>query len=69
MADDFDYMVFPIAFDVTIRTDSKITNVYGSNDTDSNHEGRLAYISTLMASNIGSKGIQGGIILLKMSEI
>ena len=45
-------MVFPIAFDVMIKTDAKIINVYGSNDTDPNHEGRLAYISSTIPSNI-----------------
>lgn len=38
-------MVFPIAYDITLKTDSNFKNVYGSNDTDPNHEGRFAYIS------------------------
>ena len=52
LSNDFDYMVFPFAFDIMIKTDAKIKNVYGSNDTDPDHEGRLVYISAFMPSSI-----------------
>ena len=45
-------MLFPTAFDVTLKTDALIENVYGSNDTDPNTKGNLAYISTCLPSNI-----------------
>ena len=68
LADDFDYMVFTVAFDVIMKTDAKFLNVYGSNDTDPNHEGRLVYISSVFPSNVGPLGVQGGIILLKLQN-
>ena len=46
-------MVFTVAFDVIMKTDAEFQNVYGSNDTDPNHEGRLAYISSVFPSNVG----------------
>ena len=61
-------MVFPVAFDVMMKTNANLKNVYGSNDTDPNHEGRLAYISSVCPSNIGPLGVQGGIILLKLNN-
>jgi hypothetical protein len=44
LIEDFDYMVYPFAYEIMIKTDAKIKNVYGSNDTDPDQEGRLAYI-------------------------
>ena len=43
--------------------------MYGSNDTDPNHEGRLAYISSMTPGNTGPEKGKGGIILLKLKEI
>ena len=61
-------MVFPVAFDIIIKSNSEFKNIYGSNDTDPNHEGRLAYISSTCPSNIGPLGVKGGIILLKLAK-
>ena len=68
LAEDFNYMVFPFAFDIMIKTDARVKNIYGSNDTDTNHQGRLTYIQSFMPSNIIEKGVKGGIILLKLKD-
>lgn len=59
-------MVFPVAFDIRIKSDQKFVNVYGSNDTDTETEGCFAFISSMNPSNISSLGTKGGIILLKL---
>eukprot|EP01015_Nassula_variabilis_P031942 TRINITY_DN731_c0_g1_i19.p1 TRINITY_DN731_c0_g1~~TRINITY_DN731_c0_g1_i19.p1 ORF type:complete len:346 (+),score=65.88 TRINITY_DN731_c0_g1_i19:65-1102(+) len=67
--EDFDYMVFPIAFDMYTRMNKgKFMNVYGSNDTDIGTSGKLAYVSTVQPSNINEKGVKGGVLLLRMDE-
>ncbi len=46
-------MVFPSSFDQYIKIiKGKFTNVYGTNDTDPETKGSLAYISTGFPSNI-----------------
>lgn len=70
LVEDFNYMVFPAAFDIEISSSIEYTNVYGSPNTDENNSGSLASILSAMPSNSDqAKGTKGGIILLKINKI
>ena len=67
LVEDFNYMVFPTAFDIEIGSSIEYTNAYGSPNTDENSSGSLASILSVMPSNRDEViGTKGGIILLKI---
>lgn len=68
LVEDFDYMVFPIGFDIEITTSVEYLNVYGSPNTSSENKGVITYIASAMPSNKDERGTKGGVILFKISE-
>ena len=46
IAEDFDYMVYPLIFDIYISTNANIIKTYGSSETDIDSKCGFAYFST-----------------------
>lgn len=71
LADEFDYMVTPLIFDLDLSFNSddyEIENIYGSDSVDKN-SGNLMHINTLFPSSSNSEGeIKGGIVVLKLKK-
>ena len=51
LVEDFNYMVFSVAFDIEVTTSIEYSNVYGSPNTEDNKSGKLAYITSSGPSN------------------
>lgn len=72
LADEFDYMVTPLVYDLdlTVKSDYyKIENVYGS-DSVNKSTGNIMHVNTLFPSSSNDDGdVKGGIIVLKLKKI
>lgn len=78
LADDFDYAVTPLVFDLQLKVDPasvagneswKVLHVYGSpnpNDTALTDNGTLIQVHTLFPSPKTEAGIKGGVVLLRL---
>ncbi|GAB4821981.1 hypothetical protein N2152v2_009027 [Parachlorella kessleri] len=78
IADQFDYAVNPLVFDLSLQLDPaslsgsggwKVLHVYGSpndNDTSLSTSGKLIQINTLFPSPKTDEGIKGGVVLLRL---
>lgn len=71
LADEFDYMVTPMVFDLDFSIESDmydIENVYGT-DSIVKEEGKIMHVNTLFPSSTNSSGeVKGGIIILKLKQ-
>jgi Ca-activated chloride channel homolog len=71
IAEEFDYMVTPLVFDVTLNFESRgwrIEKVFGSPEADES-TGRLMTINTLFPSKSVDGETRGGLVLLKLRKI
>ena len=71
MTDEFEFMVTPLVFDLTLRLDTdgyKILDVYGVPESHS-FTGDLIHVNTLFPSRVHDGETRGGIILVKMSKL
>lgn len=71
IAEEFDYMVTPLVFDVTLNFESRgwrIERVFGSPEADES-TGRLMTINTLFPSKSVNGETRGGLVLLKLRKI
>ena len=71
MSKEFEYMVTPLVYDLSMKLESKnysIEKVYGTNEADK-ATGEIMYVNTLFpsASNENSE-VKGGIILIKLKK-
>lgn len=71
LADEFDYMVTPLIFDLDLSfksEDYEIENVYGT-DSVNKTTGNIMHINTLFPSSSNSEGeVKGGIVVLKLKK-
>ena len=70
MDDDFDYMVTPLVFDLSLELDSddiKIEKVYGSPEADES-TGQIMKVNTLFPSRTENGETKGGLVLLKLDS-
>lgn len=71
LADEFDYMVTPLIFDLNLSfksEDYEIENVYGT-DSVNKTTGNIMHINTLFPSSSNSEGeVKGGIVVLKLKK-
>lgn len=70
LADEFDYMVNPLVFDLTLSVESKgfkVEKVFGASGANI-HRGEVLRIPTLFPSATESGETKGGIILLKLKN-
>ncbi|MBP3502502.1 MAG: VWA domain-containing protein [Clostridia bacterium] len=71
LADEFDYMVTPLIFDLDLSfksEDYEIENVYGT-DSVNKTTGSIMHINTLFPSSSNSDGeVKGGIVVLKLKK-
>lgn len=71
LADEFDYMVTPLIFDLDLSfksEDYEIENVYGTDSVDKT-TGNIMHINTLFPSSSNSDGeVKGGIVVLKLKK-
>ncbi len=71
LADEFDYMVTPLIFDLDLSFNSEdyeIENVYGTDSIDKT-TGSIMHINTLFPSSSNSNGeVKGGIVVLKLKK-
>ncbi|MBT4856571.1 VWA domain-containing protein [Candidatus Uhrbacteria bacterium] len=68
MDEQFDFMVTPLVFDLSLSFDSEnisIAQVYGSPDAD-RATGELMYVNTLFPSASAGGEVRGGVVLLKL---
>ncbi|NJP03764.1 hypothetical protein HC823_00570 [Candidatus Gracilibacteria bacterium] len=68
MDDDFDYMVTPLVFDLSLELDSpdvQIEKVYGSPEADE-ATGQIMKVNTLFPSRTENGETKGGLVLLKL---
>lgn len=71
MVEEFEFMVTPLVFDLTLRFDSdkyRISEVYGSPDADSS-TGEIMKVNTLFPSKVREGETRGGVVLLKLEKI
>ncbi|MBL7169640.1 MAG: VWA domain-containing protein [Candidatus Aenigmarchaeota archaeon] len=71
MDDDFEYMVTPLVFDLSLELDSdsyRIKKVYGSTATDES-TGEIMKVNTLFPSRKKEGETKGGIVLLQLEKI
>ncbi|MBD3155316.1 MAG: VWA domain-containing protein [Candidatus Aenigmarchaeota archaeon] len=71
MDDDFEYMVTPLVFDLTLELDSdsyRIKKVYGSTAADE-ATGEIMKVNTLFPSRKQDGETKGGIVLLQLEKI
>lgn len=71
LADEFDFMVSPLIFDVELLINSRdyeIEEVYGTPDADKT-TGKIMYINTLFPSSSKEGEVRGGVVLLKLNKI
>ena len=71
LAEEFDYMVTPLIFDLDLSfksEDYEIENVYGT-DSVNKTTGNIMHINTLFPSSSNSTGeVKGGIVVLKLKK-
>lgn len=70
MDKEFEYMVTPLVFDLSLSFDSdswNIEKVYGSPEADE-ATGALMRVNTLFPSASSEEGVKGGIVLLKLKK-
>ena len=71
LADEFDYMVTPMVFDLDFSIESdmyEIENVYGT-DSKAASTGQIMHVNTLFPSSSNSSGeVKGGIIIIKLKQ-
>jgi Ca-activated chloride channel family protein len=70
LAEDFDYMVTPLVFDLNLKLDApgyEIEKVYGSPEADE-ATGEIMKVNTLFPSKTEEGQTKGGIILLKLNK-
>ena len=71
MGEQFEYMVNPIVFDLSLNLksdDYNIEMVYGSDSANGN-KGNLMKVNTLFPSKTTEKGeVKGGVVLVKLSQ-
>ena len=71
LAEEFDYMVTPMVFDLDFSIESdmyEIENVYGT-DSKAKSTGQIMHVNTLFPSSTDSTGeVKGGIIILKLKQ-
>ncbi len=70
MSEEFEYMVTPLVFDLSLDIDSDfydIQAVYGS-DTKNAQKGNIMYVNTLFPSKSGGGEVKGGIVLVKLKK-
>ncbi len=71
MSDEFDFMVTPLVFDLTLTLDAKgyeIEKVFGSPEA-SEATGELMKVATLFPSATNDEGTRGGLVLLKLRKL
>ena len=72
LADEFDYMVTPLVYDLDLTLKSNnyaIENVYGS-DSVNKLTGNIMHVNTLFPSSSNENGeVKGGIIVLKLKKL
>jgi len=71
MDKEFEYMVTPLVFNLSLKLDSKgyiIEKVYGSPEANES-TGEIMKVNTLFPSASTEKGTKGGIILLKLKKL
>lgn len=71
MDEEFDFMVTPLVFDLTLELDApgyQIEKVYGSPEADE-ATGEIMKVNTLFPSKAEEGEVRGGIILIKLKEI
>ena len=69
--EEFDYMVTPLVYDLTLKLDSnkyEIEGVYGSPDAKL-ATGEIMKVNTLFPSKSDGKQTKGGVILLKLKKV
>ena len=70
MSDEFELMVTPLVFDLSLRLDADgydVLDVYGVPESDS-FTGNLIHVNTLFPSRIQDGETRGGIILVKLAR-
>jgi Ca-activated chloride channel family protein len=70
LADEFDFMVTPLVFDLELRLESgdfTITGVYGSPDANQ-ASGEIMKINTLFPSAADEEQVKGGVVLIKLKK-
>jgi Ca-activated chloride channel family protein len=71
MADEFDFMVTPLVFDLRLKLDApgyEIEKVYGSPEADQ-ATGELMKVNTLFPSRAEEGQVKGGVILVKLKKL
>ena len=71
MVDEFEFMVTPLVFDLTLHLDSdgyEIIDVYGSPEADQ-ATGQLVRINTLFPSKVSEGETRGGIVMIKLKKL
>jgi Ca-activated chloride channel family protein len=71
MDEEFEFMVTPLVFDLTLQLDSpgyRIERVYGSPEADV-ATGEIMKVNTLFPSRAEEGEVKGGIVLIKLEEI
>ena len=72
MADEFDYMVTPLVFDLKLSFSSdayEIEKVYGTDTNSYNNKSDLLKINTLFPSKTVDGKVKGGIVLVKLKKL
>lgn len=70
MSDEFEFMVTPLVFDLSLRLDAdgyEVLDVYGVPESDS-FTGDLIHVNTLFPSRVQDGETRGGIILVKLAK-
>ncbi len=70
LADEFDFMVTPLVFDLELQLESKdytIAGVYGSPEADI-ATGKIMKINTLFPSAADEEQVKGGVVLIKLKR-
>ncbi len=71
MVDEFEFMVTPLVFDLTLDMDAagyEIKNVYGSPEADQS-TGQIMKVNTLFPSKVSDGQTKGGLVLLKLERL
>ncbi|MBP5204603.1 VWA domain-containing protein, partial [bacterium] len=73
MGEQFDYMVTPMIYDLsmTLEGDSyELVKLYGTDDIDSENSNTVMHVNTLFPSSTNSSGeVKGGVILLRLKKL
>ena len=70
MSDEFEFMVTPLVFDLSLRLEAdgyEVLDVYGVPESDS-FTGDLIHVNTLFPSRVQDGETRGGIILVKLAK-